>query len=311
MKKNKQKLIVILGPTASGKTDLSIKLAKKFSGEIISADSRQIYKEMIIGTASPYQDQEIKNLKKNKEFILIKEIPHYLLHIINPDQDFNVAIYKKIAIKIIKDVQKRKKLPFLVGGTGLYISAITNNLKFLNISPDKKLRKKLELKETKELFEIYKRLDPVGSKLIDKNNKRRLIRAIEVCVKTKKPYWEQRKKEKTPFDIIEIGIKIERDKLKKIITKRTNEMFKIGLEKEVKRLTKKYGWITALNSIGYYEWKDYFNKEKTKEEVKKEIVTHTLQYAKRQITWFKKDKQIHWINSYQEAEKLIRTFLKK
>jgi len=308
----KNKLIVLLGPTASGKSELAVKLAKKFNGEIVSADSRQIYKEMLIGTASPAQEAQKPNLSsapREKRPFLIKKIPHHMLHIVYPNENFNVAIYKKLAVKVIKDIQKRGNLPFLVGGTGLYISAIVDNLKLPKIPPDKKLRKSLEEKSLKELFEIYKKIDPEGAEHIDKQNKRRLIRAIEVSKISGKPFWKQREKSYPMFEVLRVGIKLDKNSLKKKIEKRVEKMFKDNLEEEVKKLAKKYGWTPALDSIGYYEWKKYLEGEKTKEQVRQEIILHSLQYAKRQMTWFKKDKRVYWIKNYKEAEGIIKNFL--
>ena len=287
------KLIVILGPTASGKTDLAIKLAKKFNGQIISADSRQIYKEMDIGTNKP------------------KNYPHYLIDIVRPNQDFNVSLYKKKAIKQIKQVQK-EHLPFLVGGTGLYISSIANNIDFPKVPPNKQLRRRLEKQTTEQLLRTYQKLDPQGSKLIEKGNRRRLIRAIEVCKTTKQPFWKQRKTNRPLFDILKIGIKTSKQKLEQGIIKRTEKMFKQGLEKEVKTLTKKYDKdLPSMRTIGYQEWLPYMDDPaKNQEKIKQDIITHTLQFAKRQMTWFKTDKTINWITDYKQAEKLIKDFLK-
>ena len=311
--KNKKllKLIVILGPTASGKTELAIKLAKKFNGEIVSADSRQIYKEMDIGTAKPTKKE-------------IKAVPHHLIGIIKPNKDFNVAIYKRKALKAVRGLIERKKIPFLIGGTGLHIKAIVNNLKFPEVPANKKLREKLEKKTREEVFAIYKKLDPQGAKFIDRKNKRRLIRAIEVCKATKKPFWQQRKRGKPLFNVLQIGMELPKNKLEQRIKKRVEQMIKRGLEKEAKSLTKKYGWgLPALQAIGYQEWsafakasadkKDYFSSlaEKQKKKIKEKIILHTIQFAKRQMTWFKKDKRIRWIGNYQEAEKLIKNFLLK
>lgn len=300
MVKNKlDKLIVILGPTASGKTDLAVKLAKKFNGEIISADSRQIYKEMNIGTAKPS--------KKEK-----KLIPHHLIDLIKPNQRFNVAIYKKLALRAIEDVKNRGKISFLVGGTGLYIKSIIDNINFPAVPAQKKLRKKMEKKTKKELFKIYRKLDPEGAKFIDKNNKRRLIRAIEVCKVTKIPFWKQREKGKNLFNTLIIGIKLPGKELEKKIKIRIEKMFRLGLEREVINLTKKYGRkISPLQTIGYQEWHDYFNKKAGRNAIKKQVILHTLQFSKRQMTWFKKDKRIKWIKNYKSAEKLINGFLKK
>jgi len=296
MKTQKQKLIVILGPTASGKSELALKLAKKFKGEIISADSRQIYKEMEIGTAK---------IQKTKG------IPHYLIDKIKPNEEYNAALFKKSAVKIIKNIQKRKKIPFLVGGTGLYIGAVVDNIQFPAVSADSELREELEKKDIKSLFKIYKKIDPEGARLIDKENKRRLVRAIEVCKITGKSFWQQRKREEPLFEILQIGLKLPKNLLRRNIKKRVENMFRRGLEKEARFLIKKYGWIPPLNTIGYQEWKEFFENKINKDEVKRLIVSHTNKFARRQMTWFKKDKTIHWIKDQKEAKKLIRNFLKK
>lgn len=292
--KNKKlpKLIVILGPTGTGKTDLAITLAKKFGGEIVSADSRQIYKEMAIGTAKPTKKE-------------IKAVPHHLINIVKPDKNFNVALYKRKALKTIKQIHKKEMVPFLVGGTGLYISSIVNNIDFPKVKPSKKLRNQLEKKTAKQLFEIYKKLDPKGAKVIDKNNKRRLVRAIEVCKITKKPFWQQRQKQEPLFEVLQLGIKVPKKELEKRISKRTDEMFKFGLEKEVKRLNKKYSKSPLLQTIGYQEWFE----NKNKKEIKEDIKMHTMQFAKRQMTWFKKDKRINWTRNYKKAKRLVENFL--
>jgi len=287
------KLLVILGPTASGKSDLAIKIAKLFNGEIISADSRQIYKEMNIGTAKP-----------------IKNNLHHLLNIIKPDKHFSAAQYKELAYKTIKDIQNRNKLPILCGGTGLYISSVIENWQFSKIPPQETLRKELEKESAEQLFEIYQKIDPDGAKSIDKKNKRRLIRAIEVCKANNKSFWQQRKKDKSPFDTLLIGIKIPKEELKKRITKRIKKMMKIGLETEVKILVKKYGWISSFQTIGYQEWKQYFDNKINKKEVQCLIELHTIQYSKRQMTWFKKMKNVNWIDNQKEAIKLTKLFLK-
>jgi len=282
------KLIVILGPTATGKTDLAIRLAKEFNGEIVSADSRLVYKKMNIGTAKPEDKKGVK---------------HYLIDIIDLEKEYNVALFKKDATDSINKIIKKKRIPFLVGGTGLYISSIVNNIDFPKIKSNEKLRKKLEKKEIDELFEIYKKIDIKGSKIIDKKNKRRLIRAIEVVKQTKKPFF-QNTKNKPIFDIIQIGIKPK--DIQNKINKRVDQMIKTGLEKEVKKL-EKYPKNPILETIGYKEWKKY----KDKEEIINRIKINTNKFAKRQMTWFKRDKNISWINNYSEAKKLIKKFIKK
>lgn len=291
------RLIVILGPTASGKTDLAIKLAKKFNGEIVSADSRQIYKEMDIGTAKPSEKER-------------RLVPHHLIDLVKPNQRFNVAVYKKLALMAIKDVENQNKMPFLVGGTGLYIKSIVDNINFPAVPAQKKIREKLENKTEKELFRIYKKLDAQGSKFIDRKNKRRLIRAIEVCKVTKKPFWQQRKKEVPLFDCLEIGIKLTEKELKNRVEKRIKKMIGLGLEKEVKKLSIKYGFkIPPMQTIGYQEWKDYFDKKIDGKKVLEKIKLHTVQFIKSQKTWFRTDKKIKWLKDYKKVENLIKKFL--
>jgi len=278
-----KKIIVILGPTASGKSELAFKLAKKFKGEIISADSRQIYREMDIGTAK----------SKNHQ---------YLIDLVNPDQEFTLAQYKELAIEKIKEA----KIPFLVGGTGLYIQTIVDNWDIPKIKPNEELRSELEKLNTEQLFERLKKLDP--EIVIDSHNRRRLIRAIEVCLATGKPF--PKKKKEPLFDILQIGLKTTDEK----INRRVDQMFEMGLLDEVKNLLKKYpANLPAFSGIGYAELITYLNTDLNTdfslEETKELIKLHTRQYAKRQMTWFKRDKRIHWIKNYQEAEKLVKKFL--
>jgi tRNA dimethylallyltransferase len=287
------KLLVILGPTASGKSDLAIKIARSFSGEIISADSRQVYKEMNIGTAKPMKDKL-----------------HNLLNLINPDKHFSASQYKKLAYKTIKNIQIKGKLPILCGGAGLYMSSVIENWQFPTIPPQEKLRKQLAKKTIEQLFIIYKRLDPKGANFIDKKNKRRLIRAIEVCRTNNKPFWQQRKKNEPLFNTLIIGINLSKEELKKRISARIKKMIKTGLETEIKTLVKKYGWIPSLQTIGYQEWQQYFDNKINKKEVQDLIELHTLQYSKRQMTWFKKMKNVQWIEKPEQAIKLTKLFLK-
>lgn len=297
------KVIIILGPTASGKSDLAIRLAKKFNGEIVCADSRQIYKDMLIGTASPSPQSPGVC------------VAHHLFNFKEPKKLLNVALYKKMAEKAIKDIQKQGKVPFLVGGTGLYIKSIVDNLQFPKLKPNIKLRNELEQKTAPQLFAIYKKLDQKGAKQIDKNNKCRLIRAIEVCKITGQPFWGQRQTQTPLFDVLQLGVDVLKPKLEKRIAKRTEKMFEQGLEKEVKKLIKKYGWTIVLqNTICYSEWQNFLNLNKispaARATIQKLITLHTIQFAKRQMTWFKKDKKIAWIKNYTQAIKIATTFLK-
>lgn len=292
-----KKLIIILGPTASGKSNLAIKLAKEFNGEIISADSRQIYKEMDIGTA--------KITKKEMD-----GIPHYLIDIINPDKEFTLAQYKKLAVKTIKDIQKRNKLPFLAGGTGLYIQTIVDNLQIPEVRPDKKLRDKLERQTNQKLYDQLKKLDPQSLKVININNKRRMVRALEVCLLTKKPFSQQRKKGKLLFNTLQIGIKPNKEILERKINQRVDQMIKAGLIEEVRNLIKKYGHKPySMSGIGYKEIISYLKNEISLNKAKELIKIHTRQYARRQMSWFRRDKNIKWIKNYSEAKKIIKQLL--
>jgi len=291
------KLIVILGPTASGKSDLAVKLAKRFNGEIVSADSRQIYQEMDIGTAKPNKKQ-------------MSGVSHHLIDVVKPNQGFTLAQYKKLAVKIIKDIQERGRLPFLVGGTGLYIQAVVDNLKIPPVKPNKKIRKRLAELTNQELFSQLEKLDPLTAAAIDRHNKRRLIRALEVCLVTKNPFSKQREKGQPLFNICQIGLKINKEALNKKIAQRVEKMTQTGLVREVKKIIQNYSlYLPAMSGIGYQEISQYLQDKITLEKAKELIKQHTRQYARRQMTWFKKDKRIHWIKTYPTAAKIIADFI--
>lgn len=293
------KLIVILGPTASGKTDLAVFLAKKFSGEVVSADSRQIYKEMDIGTA--------KVTKKE-----MAGVPHYLIDIIPPNKTFTLAQYKTKAIKIIKNIQRRGKTPFLVGGTGLYIKAVVENLQIPKVAPNPALREKLEKKTNEELLKDLAKLDPQAAETIDRKNKRRLVRALEVCILSGKPFSALKTKGKPMFEILQLGISVPRQTLYRRINQRVERQIKNGLIDEVKNLSRKYGWnLPSMSGIGYKEFKPYFEEKIALREAKKNLKQNTRQYARRQMTWFRKDKSIRWIKNAKEANRLIKKFLQQ
>ena len=318
--KNKSKIIVILGPTSSGKTSLSLKLAKKFNGEIISADSRQLYKGMDIATGKIPLDS-------NGYY---KDIPHHMIDVIGPDEEFSVAQYKEKAIEIAKDIVDRDKIPFLVGGTGLYIQAVVDNFSIPKVLPSKKLREDFEneLEESEDkrvvLDKWYKKLlelDPEAKDIVANDNPRRIIRALEVSLATKKPFSETRKKGETIFDALQLGIEVSREKLYERIDNRVDEMMEEGLLDEVKGLIKKkYNTnLPSMSGIGYKEIGEYLkesfkiNNEKTRkkilEEKLQEMKYRTHRYARRQGTWFRKDKRIKWVESYKEAEEKIKEWI--
>ncbi len=315
-------LVVILGPTASGKSELAIDLAHKFNGEIISADSRQIYRGMDIGTGK-YPRTETLDLKYpvsspgtkggTAKPMLIGGIQHYFIDIANPDQDFTLAQFKKAAINKISEIHSRNKIPFLVGGTGLYISSVVDNLKIPEAAPNEKLREKLEKMTTLEMAANLEKLDIDAYQAIDKKNRRRLIRALEVILSTGRTFSSQKSKGTPLFDTLEIGIETKREELYRKIEDRIDKMIKLGLEAEVRNLLDK-GYsrrLPSMSGIGYKQMIMHLNEEITFKEAIRLIKRDSRHYARRQMTWFRRDKNIHWIKNSDEAKNLIKKFLSK
>lgn len=285
----KPKVIVIVGPTASGKSDCAIELAKRIDGEIVSADSMQIYKEMDIGTAK-VTDEEMSGVK------------HYMINIVNPDEDFNVAMYKKMAEEALEEIASKGKMPIVVGGTGLYINTLVNGIEFSEIDKDEEYRKELEKKVSVEgidgIYEELKSVDPEAANIIDKNNVRRVIRALEIYKVTGKTKTELDKEsiKETKFDFLMYGIKTDREELYNRINKRIDYMMEQGLVSEVEELNKKYKMSkTALQGLGYKEVIEYINGNCNYDEMIEKLKMETRRYAKRQITWFKRDERITWV----------------
>lgn len=304
------KLVVILGPTASGKTDFSIDLAKKFSGEIISADSRQIYKKMNIGTAKVRGVWQ-KSKEINEKIFVYEDVPHFLVDFVDPGEDFSLAQFKDLAITRAREIASRGKLPLLVGGTGLYIQAVVDNLLIPAVPPNKKLRYSLEEKTNQELVGLLEQLDPVAARTVDAENKRRLIRALEVCIWTGKTFSGQQNKGEPLFDCLQIGLSVPRDELYSRVAERAEKMMKRGLLEEVRALVKqRYGWhLPSMSGTGYRQFADYFAKKISLEEASELIKRDTRRYARRQMTWFRRDKRIKWLSKVEDAAKLIKEFL--
>jgi tRNA dimethylallyltransferase len=294
-----KKIIVILGPTASGKSEMAVKLAKKFDGEIVSADSRQVYKEMDIGTG--------KVTKKE-----MQGIPHYLLDVASPKRRFTVVQYRKLALKAIEKILKKRKIPIICGGTGFYIQAVVNGIIIPEVKPDWRLRKKLEKKTTKELLKRLKELDPKRAKTIDKKNRRRLIRALEIIIKTKKTVPLLTKKP-LPYPVLMIGIRKSPEALKELIRERFFKWLREGFLKEVLKLRKiGLSWRRVEEfGIHYQTAAQYLQTKITDREMIENSLRELQNYAKRQMTWFKRDNRIHWVKNYKEAEKLVKNFLQK
>ena len=292
------KLIAIVGPTATGKTAWAEDFARKYNGYIISADSRQIYRGMDIGT--------------NKEQKL--SCDQYMTDIVNPDKQYTLAEYQQDVYKLIK--KETKRLPFLVGGTGLYVQAVIDNLEIPKAPPNFSYRNKLE-QEIKEkgLDNVSRRLeeiDPGIKSKIDIKNPRRVIRALEVFEQTGKPFSEQSKPGPKKFTTLQVGIDIPRDKLYSRINTRVDQMMNEGLLNEVRDLVKQ-GYSTSLPSmsgIGYRELVEHLEGKMSLEDAIDQIKQHTRNYARRQMTWFRRDKRIKWVTKRDEAETLIKKFLK-
>lgn len=299
------KLLVICGPTSTGKTTLAIKLAKKFNGELISADSRQVYRGMDIGTG--------KDLPKGAKIKLpwFQKYGYYEISgakiwgydLADPRHEFNVAQYIKFAERIISDIFKRGKFPILVGGTGLYMKGVIDGIATASIPKNNLLRKNLEGGTAEELFEKLAQMDSFKAGQMnasDKKNPRRLIRAIEVAmwkINNIKKEKENEKKKKD-FDVFIIGLVAPEKFLSERIKLRVAGRVAAGIKKEVESLLKNHvSWkMQSMSSMGYGEWKDYFDNKKTEAEVIKDWEGEEKKYVKRQMVWFKKDKRIHWFD---------------
>ena len=301
----KAKVIVIGGPTASGKTSLSIELAKKINGQIVSADSMQIYKDMNIGTAKPDQ-KEMQGIK------------HYLLDCISPEQRYSVADYKLQAKKAIQEILNDGKVPIIVGGTGLYIDSLIYEIEFQDIEIDLKYREELEkIVEEKGLEYVYKeacRIDPQAMEKISSNDQKRILRILEIYKQTGKTKTElDEKSRKDPqYDYRVFAINMDRQVLYDRINRRVDIMIERGLIKEVEELCKKYNeFPTAMQGLGYKEVVEYLNKEISYEEMLEKIKQESRRYAKRQLTWFRKNKQTIWLDGLSSTENNIDIIMKE
>ncbi|TSC55397.1 MAG: tRNA dimethylallyltransferase [Parcubacteria group bacterium Gr01-1014_18] len=305
------KIIVICGPTASGKTKMSLELAKKFGGEIVSADSRQIYRGMDVGTAK---------LKINNEELRMKnEATQHLVDIVDQDESYSVAEYQRDADRVIAEILGRGKVPFLVGGTGLYIDAVVERPNQLKIKNEKlKMNNKQQREEIlgeireKGAEMIYKELCekcPSLAKDLDWRNPRRLVRAVEIC----KEFGDvERGKGERIYEVLKLGVEVDRLELYRRIDARVLEMMSAGLEEEARGLAEKYSWdLPAMSGIGYRQMRQYFAGEISREEAIALIQRDTRRYAKRQMTWFRGDPEIRWVRDAGEAEGKVREFLEK
>lgn len=285
----KQFVIVICGPTASGKTALSVELAKEFDAEIISADSMQIYKGMDIATAKPSIEER-------------QGIPHHIMDFLEPSESFSVADYVRLAHEKIRDIASRGKIPMIVGGTGLYISSLINNIRFEESECDYAYREELRLlaqeKGNGYLLDMLREVDPVTAATLHENNQSRVIRALEVYKvtgKTMSQTQEESRTEPSPYEPCMIALDYDREQLYDRINRRVDLMLEMGLIDEAKDFFSKGDLPTAAQAIGYKELLPYFKGEKELSECIEHLKQETRKYAKRQLTWFRRDERIHWI----------------
>jgi len=300
----KPTVIVICGPTASGKTALSIELAKKIDGEIISADSMQIYKEMNIGTAKP-DKAEMQGIK------------HYLLDFVSPDVRYSVAEYKIDATNAIEEILKKGKTPIIVGGTGLYVDTLIYGIEYNDIKIDEEYRKKLEkIVEEKGLETLYKlavQIDSEAMKKISVNDKKRIMRVLEIYQatgKTKTQQEQESRKNGVKYNYKVFALNMDREVLYNRINLRVDLMLEKGLIEEVRNLKEKYNQFpTAMQGLGYKEVVEYLEGDINKEEMIEKIKMETRRYAKRQLTWFRKNKETIWLNAEKDKEENIREII--
>ena len=305
---------VILGPTSSGKSEIAVKLAKHFDGEIISTDSRQIYKDMNLGTGKVEGEWD-------NNIYLYKDIPHHLIDFVDPKDDYNVSHFKSDAKQRIIEILQKEKMPILCGGTGFWILSLIDDLEFPGVAPNQELRKKLEEKSNEALLELLKKLDPERADSIDSKNKIRIIRAIEIASQLGKvPKMEMFPAEKSTFNFesqkipfLQIGIDWPIEKLSEKIKTRLNDRFQAGMIEEIKMLQDKYDIsLEKIQSFGLaYHWIPEFMKGNISEkELQEKVYFAERNYAKRQKTWFKRDKRIIWENDFEKIKDLVSAPIK-
>lgn len=284
---DKKKVIVICGPTASGKTSLGIQIANLVNGEIISADSMQIYKDMDIGSAKPTIEERA-------------QATHHLVDFVDPDRRYSVADFKKDAESKIKEILKKNKVPIIVGGTGLYVNSLIYNIQYNEVETDLEYRKLIESIDAKDLYKMAEGIDPVALKKIASTDRKRISRILEIYHSTGKTKTELEKESRheTEYDYKIFVLNMDRQKLYDRINLRVDLMIKDGLVNEVKRMLEKYSeFPTAMQGLGYKEIVDYLNGNCLLDEAIEKIKLETRRYAKRQLTWFRSYDNATWIES--------------
>lgn len=290
MSHKNNRVIAVVGATASGKSAYAVKLAKEVDGEIISADSRLVYKGMNIGTAKPTFEE-------------MQEIPHYMINIVEPEFNYSAGLYAKQAKEFIKDIISRGKTPIIAGGTGLYFRILLENYDLPDVEPDYKLREDLSKLPYEDLYNILYDLDKSALDGVEKNDKKKLIRYIEIVKLTGLPLHKARGIKDNEFEVEWIGLNFPREELYARINRRVDLMIELGLIDETKYLLEKHGRIPNItDTIGYKEMIAYLDGEMSLEDAKDKLKQNTRNYAKRQLTWFRKNEKINW-NCYPDKKK--------
>ena len=301
------KFIAVVGPTASGKTDLALALAKRFKGEVISADSRQFYRGTEIGS-DIIPGRWVK--KYGRRTYVAKGVPHYLVAFLPPSRTFTAAQFKDHVIRISRDITGRGHVPILAGGTGLYLKAVIDNLDIPSVPPDAAFRGRMERRSTAALYAELKKKDPAYVARIPPNNRRYAIRALEVIKATGRPFSEVQGRGEPLFDVLQLGIRRPRTDMYRRIDARVDLMMRRGLLKEAERLGKRHGWsVPAMSGLGHKQLGMHLRGESTLEEAVALIKRDTRHFAKRQMTWFGRDKRIRWVKNEAEAVRLAQNFL--
>jgi len=298
-------LVAVVGPTAVGKTNLMVEIGPEFEAEVVSADSRQFYRGMDIGTAKPTPAEQAR-------------VPHHLIDIADPDEPVGLAEFLHLARAAIADIHRRGKRPFLVGGTGQYVRALLRGWQVPRVPPDAELRAELEAlseRDPQALWERLQALDPQATTFIHPHNLRRIIRALEVTLKSGRPFSELRRRKSPPYRLLQIGLTMEREARYARADARVEAMMEAGLLDEVRRLLEAgYGWeLPALSALGYQQFRAYFEGEASLEQVVERIKLDTHDFIRRQYTWFRpRDSHIHWLEATQTpaeaARRLLRDF---
>lgn len=305
------RVVFVVGPTSSGKTAVALRLAHALNGEVINADARQVYHGLTIGTGKPIHGTR-KRIGKQVVYV-VDGVPHYLMDAIPPEHPYSVAEWREGALEAIRSIIRRKKLPIIAGGTGLYTSSLIDNYQFPNVEAQPFLRASLDSKTLDELVQVLLAADPDSATIVDLKNKRRVIRALEVVTFSGKKFSEARGKAEALVEAFQVGVWRDQDDLYERTEGAIDRMFQEGLVNEVRTLLRQGvpPDATSMSSIGYSDVARHLRGELTLEETVALIKRRTRQYTKRQITWFKRDKRIHWVKTENDAVKKVTQWVKK